>query len=126
MRPLPLAIALTAASCAVPPAPIGQGTVPPELAGRVAGTSTRCLSIRPSSGLRVADGDRHTLISGSGRTVWSNSLGGSCGFGSNDLLVFEPLGTQYCRGDIVRSVDRSSGMPGPSCVLGDFVPWVRP
>ena len=125
MRTLPFALCLTVASCAVPPVPIGQSAVPSELAGRVAGTSTRCLSIGPSSSLRVADGDRHTLISGSGRLVWSNSLGGSCGFGSNDLLVFEPFGTQYCRGDIVRSVDRSSGMPGPSCVLGDFVPWVR-
>jgi hypothetical protein len=125
MRPLTLALCLTVASCAVPPAPIGQSVFPAELAGRVAGTPSRCLSIGPSSGLRVADSDRHMLISGSGRIVWSNSLGPSCGFGPNDLLVFEPLGNQYCRGDIVRSVDRTSGIPGPSCVLGDFVPWVR-
>ena len=125
MRPLTLALLLTMASCAVPPAPIGQSVVPAELAGRVAGTPSRCLSIEPSSALRMADGDRHTLISGSGRTVWSNSLGRSCGFGLNDILVFEPMGSQFCRGDIVRSVDRTSGINGPSCVLGDFVPWVR-
>jgi hypothetical protein len=65
------------------------------------------------------------LLTGSGKVIYSNSLGPSCGIGSNDIPVFEPLGNQYCRGDIVRSVDRTSGIPGPSCVLGDFVPHTR-
>lgn len=125
MRTTPLILlSLLVAGCtAAPPEPI-QGPSP-ELAGRSAGPAQRCISIEPSSGMRTAEGDRHTLLAGSGRLIYSNSLGPHCGFGSNDILVFQPLGTQYCRGDIVRSVDRSSGIPGPSCVLGDFVPHTR-
>jgi len=39
--------------------------------------------------------------------------------------VTEPIGSQYCRGDIVRSFDRQSRIPGPACILGDFVPYTR-
>lgn len=124
MRGISLVLFAIVAGCAPGgPEPI-QGPSP-ELAGRLAGAPQRCVSIEPSSGMRIADGDRHTLLTGYGRLIYSNSLGPHCGFGSNDILVFQPLGTQYCRGDIVRSVDRSSGIPGPSCVLGDFVPHTR-
>ena len=116
-------LTLAAGCTAQAPEPI-QGPAR-ELAGRSTGAPQRCISIEPSSGLRVADGDRHTLLAGSGRLIYSNSLGPHCGFGWNDILVFQPLGTQYCRGDIVRSVDRSSGISGPSCVLGDFIPHTR-
>jgi hypothetical protein len=44
----------------------------------------------------------------------------------NDILVTYPIGSQYCRGDITRTIDRISRMPGPGCVLGDFVPYRRP
>ena len=124
MRLIPLVmLGFTAGCTARAPEPI-QGPSP-ELAGRTVGAAQRCISIEPSSGMRVAEGDRHTLLNGSGRLIYSNSLGPQCSFGWNDILVFEPLGTQYCRGDIIRSVDRSSGIPGPSCVLGDFVPHTR-
>ena len=41
-------------------------------------------------------------------------------------LVTYPFGSQHCRGDIVRTMDRLSHIPGPGCVLGDFVPYRRP
>jgi hypothetical protein len=97
----------------------------PELIGRVAGTPQRCLSINQFSGLRVSGGDRHTVLSGGGKEVWGNDLGPSCGFGVNDVLVLEPTSSQYCRGDLVRSIDRYSKIQGPTCVLGDFVPYSR-
>jgi hypothetical protein len=77
-----------------------------------------------TSSLRISDNDRHTLLYGAGKTIWANHLG-QCGFGDNDLLVTEPLGSYNCRGDLVRSFDRSSHIPGPACVLGDFVPYSR-
>jgi hypothetical protein len=124
MRPNPLILLSLIAGCTAPaPEPFPGSS--PELAGRAAGPAQQCISVEPSSGLRTAEGDRHTLLSGSGRVIYSNSLGPHCSFGWNDILVFQPLGTQYCRGDIVRSVDRTSGIPGPSCVLGDFVPHTR-
>lgn len=124
MRASLLMLSCCLAGCSAgPPEPI-QGPSP-ELAGRSAGPPQQCINVLPSTGLRTAEGDRHTLLAGSGKLIYSNSLGPSCGFGSNDILVFQPLGTQHCRGDIVRSVDRSSGIPGPSCILADFIPHTR-
>ncbi len=116
-------LAVLAGSCAVPPA---ERFVPPsELAGRTAGAPQQCVSLRATESLRVSETDRHTLIYGSGGTLWASQLG-QCGFGSDDVLVTEPTtGSYYCRGDLVRSLDRSSHIPGPSCVLGDFVPYRR-
>jgi len=122
VRVIILAAALSA--CAAPQ-PEAAPRQPRELTGRTAGAPQRCVLIQSSESLRTSDDDRHTLLYGSGRTVWANPLGPSCGFGSNDVLVTEPLGSYNCRGDIVRSIDRYSGIPGPSCVLGDFVPFTR-
>jgi hypothetical protein len=80
--------------------------------------------IRQSEGLRISENSRRTLIYGTGKTVWANDLG-QCRFLSDDILVTEPFGSSYCRGDIVRSLDRVSRIPGATCVLGDFVPYTR-
>jgi hypothetical protein len=110
-------------SCAVAPTAERQGP-PVELAGRSSGPAQHCVLVDQTSSLRVSENDRHTLLYGSGRTIWANPLG-QCGFGYDDVLVTEPLGSYHCRGDLVRSFDRSSRIPGPSCVLGDFVPYSR-
>jgi hypothetical protein len=124
MRLRIILLAMMIGSCAPPP-PVTP-RLATQLVGRIAGAPKDCLPIRTTENLQIADGDRSTLIYGSGKTVWANRLGPSCGFGLNDLLIFEPTVGQYCRGDIVRSVDRYSHIPGPSCVLGDFVPYTRP
>lgn len=112
------------AGCAAPqPASTPQPAL--ELAGRAAGTAQRCVDIRQSEAMRVSQNNRHTILYGSGDTIYANHLGAGCGFGVNDILVTEPLGSSYCRGDIVRSVDQMSRIPGPACVLGDFVPYTR-
>ena len=112
-------------SCAAPPPSMAprQAT---ELVGRIAGAPKDCVPIRTNFSLRIADGDRSTLVYGSGKTIWANQLGPGCSFGFNDIPIFEPTAGSYCRGDIVRSVDRDSHIPGPSCVLSDFVPFTRP
>jgi hypothetical protein len=95
-----------------------------ELAGRSAGQPQRCIAYDRLDGLRVSDSDRHTLLYGRGRTIWASHLDPGCPFRVNDNLVSEPL-SRYCRGDLVRSFDSSSRIPGPTCVLGDFVPYTR-
>jgi hypothetical protein len=119
-----VAIAVLAGSCAAPPPTAHLEGPPAELAGRSAGPPQRCVMTDQTSSLRISDNDRHTLLYGAGKTIWANHLG-QCGFGDNDLLVTEPLGSYNCRGDLVRSFDRSSHIPGPACVLGDFVPYSR-
>jgi len=120
-------IALLLGSCAEPPPP---GPPPPqgpvrELAGRFAGKIEHCVPIQQIESMRVADNDRHLLLYGSGRTIWVNHLGPECGFGRDDVLVTQPFGSSYCQGDIVRSFDRYSKIPGPSCVLSDWVSYNR-
>jgi hypothetical protein len=111
-------------SCTVPPPGADREGPPSELAGRVAGPARRCVSMTQTENLRISQNNRHTLVYGSGRTIWANNLG-ECRFGSDDVLVTEPFGSSFCRGDIVRSFDRISRIPGPACVLSDFVPFTR-
>jgi hypothetical protein len=119
-----LALGLCACTAA-PPRASAPGR-PTELTGRVAGTPQRCVPIERDISLRVADGDRGTLLYGSGRRIWANHLPAGCGFNQGDTLVVQPIGSDYCRGDFVRSIDPVSRFPGPSCYLGDFVPYTRP
>jgi len=119
-----LSFALLIASCAAPQPGAERGGPPIELAAAVPGAAQRCLTLSPVSSLRVSENDPHTVLYGSGRTIFANHLG-QCRFGRNDVLVMEPTGSQLCGGDIVRSFDRDSHIPGPSCVLGDFVPYKR-
>jgi hypothetical protein len=115
--------ALLLGSCAVPqPEPQSP---PMELAGRMAGPPQRCVTIDQTSSFRLSENDRRTILYGSGRTIFANYLGPHCGFRQDDVLVTEPFGSSHCRGDIVRSFDRNSHIPGPACILGDFVPYRR-
>jgi hypothetical protein len=98
----------------------------PELNGRVAGTARTCVQVTSrSESLRPSTSNGHVLLYGRGATVWVSDLG-SCGFNRDkDILVVEPSTSSLCRGDIIRSVDRSSRIPGPTCVLGEFTPYTR-
>jgi hypothetical protein len=124
----PILIILTAlvGSCAAPPPPGPYAARQvSELAGRVAGPAQHCVDITPIDTIRSSETDPGTLIYGNGKTIWVNDLR-ACNFRRDDILITEPRGSRYCRGDIVRSMDRVSHIPGPACVLGDFVPYSRP
>jgi hypothetical protein len=122
MRLRPALLLLSLGSCAPPPAASGP-RVATELTGRIAGPPQHCVPIERDIGMRVADGDRGTLLYGTGRRIWANHLPAGCGFNQSDVLVVQPIGADYCRGDFVRSFDPVSRFPGPSCYLSDFVPY---
>jgi hypothetical protein len=121
---LPLTAILFVSGCAAPQ-PTQVPGPPRELAGRIAGSAQRCVLIQANEALRVSDTNRHVLLYGSGKTIWANQLAPGCGFGRDDVLITEPVGSYYCRGDLVRSMDRLSHIPGPACVMGEFVPYTR-
>ena len=125
MRTAVISLAVAVAGCNAPPPPTTSNSPISEIAGRVAGLAQRCVLMEQGVGLRVAN--RNTFTYRSGETIWVNRVQGSCGgFGQWDTIVTEPIGTQHCRGDLVRSFDPVSRIPGPSCQLGDFVPYTRP
>ena len=114
---------LASAGCA-PSAPAGSPGPIPEIAGRAAGHAQSCVNIDSTTSLRIAD--QGTILYTSGSTIWVNRLATQCrGTSGFDILVTHPSGSQYCRGDIVQAVDPVNKIPGPSCVLGDFVPYRR-
>lgn len=95
-----------------------------ELAGKVAGESVNCISDFQSTNL-VRVSDDILLYRVSSRLVYENRLRYSCpGLArDDDIIVTEQFGSQKCRGDIIKLVDRYSGIQGPVCSLGEFVPY---
>ena len=121
------AAALTVASCAAPPpTPNDTAAFAREIAGRVAGRSQSCIPTMQSTNLRVIDGQ--TLAYDQGATVWVNRLPARCPAIEplNTVIVEPQLGSQYCRGDHIRGLEPGAIIPGPTCFLGDWVPYRRP
>jgi hypothetical protein len=97
------------------------------LGGKVAGRPVSCLPARTADQtIRVSD--NILLYRASGRLVYKNELRQSCpGLArDDDIIITRTYGNGPCRGDIIRLVDRTSGIGGSSCVLGDFVPYRTP
>lgn len=94
------------------------------LGDKVPGRPVSCI---PSNSIdqTIRVSDSILLYRVSGRLVYKNDLRGTCpGLArDNDVMVSTVHGTGPCRGDIIHLVDRTSGMQGPSCVLGDFTPY---
>jgi len=95
-----------------------------ELNGKVAGTPVNCISdFNATNTIRVSD--NILLYRVSGRLVYQNTLRSTCSglARDNDIIVSEQFGSQKCKGDIIRLVDRTSGMTSGVCSLGEFVPY---
>ena len=95
-----------------------------QLDGKVAGKPVNCLSdFNTGNVIRVSD--NILLYRISSRLVYKNTLRSSCpGLArDDDIIVSEQFGGQKCRGDIIRLVDRTSGITGGVCSLGDFTPY---
>lgn len=95
--------------------------------GRVAQTPVSCLppGMRSASNVRISE---NTLAYRQGAgDVYVNNLRTPCpGLDNNwDIIVTEQFQGRACSGDIIRLVDRTSGIFGGSCVLGDFTPYKR-
>ncbi len=117
---------LAAGAMACAPLPVERSGAPiAALASRTAGPPQRCVAIQQNEALRL--GADRVVLYGRGRTLWVNRLSVDCaGMRRNDILIVEPVGGSYCRGDRVRSVDPISRIPGPGCRLNDFVPFSTP
>jgi hypothetical protein len=96
------------------------------LAGRVAGRPQSCLPLSPGSinGPQIID--QTTILYRDGKRVWRNTLASDCpSLGQDDILVVEMNGSQVCRNDLFRPVDRGSRIPGAYCRFGDFTPYTK-
>jgi hypothetical protein len=96
-----------------------------QLAGKVAGEPVNCLNSNSRNFNTIRVSDDIILYRASGNLVYRNTLRGSCpGLArDNDVMVIRSHGTGTCRGDFFHLVDRTSGIRGPTCVFGEFVPY---
>ena len=122
---IPLLAAATLLSCSYPPPPPGVALAQ-ETSGRVAGPPQTCITSNPAQNLHALDAQ--TIEYGWGRTVYINHMTSACpGIGPTSTLIVQPfLGGQYCRGDLVHGRELGSTIPGPTCVLGNWVPYRKP
>src|SRR3546814_1919053 len=72
--------------------------------------------------------DNILLYRSGGNLVYRNDLKSSCpGLArDSDIMVARQFGSSTCEGDFFHLVDRSSGIRGPTCVFGEFVPYRKP
>lgn len=95
-----------------------------ELDGKTQGKPVSCISdFRGTNIVRVSDDI--LLYRVSGNLVYKNNLRSTCSglARDSDIIVSEQFSSQKCRGDLLRLVDRNSGIQGPVCSLGEFVPY---
>ncbi len=124
MRGFLFGLGIALSGCAAKPSAIGADTAD-ELAGRIAGQPQSCVSIEPTSSLRVID--PATLGYGNGRTIYVSRLRARCsGLTALSTIVLDARGTQYCRGDHFRAAETGAVVLGPICVLGPWVPYRQP
>ncbi|MFT3965116.1 MAG: hypothetical protein QM690_04455 [Sphingobium sp.] len=98
------------------------------LDGKEAGKPVGCVPINAgSSGGLTPISDEILIYRVSRDLVYRNDLNGRCsGIANGSTLVLQPTTGQYCRNDIAHVVDLTTGMRGPSCALGDFIPYRTP
>jgi hypothetical protein len=94
------------------------------LDGKIAAAPVNCISTFDADNI-IRVSDDLLLFRQSGKLVYQNRLRAPCpGLADDDdILVTEQFGSQKCSGDLIRLVDRISGFQGPSCILGDFIPY---
>ena len=99
------------------------------VSGKVAGPPVNCLpSYRSRDNMVIIDDNTLVFRDGS-RRAYVNNLQGGCsnlGRGHYALVTRQFGGSGMCRGDIAEVADLVSGTVVGSCVLGDFVPYLKP
>ncbi|MDP1025739.1 hypothetical protein Q5H91_00795 [Sphingomonas sp. KR1UV-12] len=129
---LPLTAGCAAGGAPADKVPAGQQvsyndgkTLDQALTGLVPGKPVSCLPLNPSP---PSSGYGSTILYRySAKRIYRNDLGPGCeGIGRGDILVTSnPIG-RSCRGDIIRTVDRTSGITTGGCAFNDFTPYEAP
>ena len=103
--------------------PDGDARLAKLLEGRVPGKPVSCISAQISNRLQIID--RTAVVYDSGGTVYVAKPRDPRTLNSDDILVINRFGSQLCKQDIIRTVDRNSGFMTGVVFLGDFVPYTR-
>lgn len=91
--------------------------------GRTAGEPTNCINTFSSNRLRVEE--NVGLVYERGDTIWIARTRNARDLDRWDVPVIERYGSRLCTNDVMRTIDRSSGMFSGVLMLDDFVPYTR-
>lgn len=126
-----IALGAIAGCTTAPPPPPGpdpqaQMRLNQILAGKVAGAPQSCLANWRAQNMVVID-DNTIVFRESSARVWVQKPRNPCDRLSNPsyALVTRTITNQLCSGDIAQVVDPSANIMVGTCVIGDFVPYVR-
>lgn len=94
------------------------------LEGRTAGEPVSCINtLRSSTDLQVMD--YIGVVYDAGDTVYVARATDPRSLGWDDVVVIERFGSQLCKQDVVRTIDRTNGFTTGVVFLQDFVPYTR-
>jgi hypothetical protein len=123
--PAVLVLAVAPALARPPLQERGQADLDKQLAGRVPGKPVDCVGLSRIDGSNVVDGTA-IVYRGLGGTLWVNRPRGAERLREDDILVQIVYGSQLCKLDHIKLLDRVSRMERGFVGLGEFVPYARP
>lgn len=114
--------AISAAAGAASPSP--EARLEKLLDGRVAGKPVSCINLRSIQSTEIIDGT--AIVYRVGSRLYVNRPSGARQLDRDDIMVTRSIGSQLCRIDMVRLVDRTALFPTGFVNLGEFVPYTKP
>ncbi|MFB0611192.1 hypothetical protein [Aurantiacibacter poecillastricola] len=99
----------------------GEARLATMLEGKTAGEPQSCIPAFLDNRLRIID--ETAVVYDAGDTIYVARPDNPRSLDSRDILVIERTGSQLCKQDVVRTIDRTQGYTTGVVFLGDFVPY---
>ena len=102
----------------------GEARLAEMIEGRVAGKPVSCIPAPRSNRLQVIE---HVgVVYDAGKTVYVARPQDPKVLGRDDVVIIERMGSQLCRQDVTRTIDRYLGFTSGVVFLSEFVPYTKP
>lgn len=103
----------------------GEAQLAKELNGLIPGKPQDCVTLSSITGSHIIEGTA-IVYNAIGGTIYVNRANGAEMLHEDDIPVQFVYGSQLCRLDRVKLLDRSTRMERGFANLGDFVPYTKP
>ena len=101
----------------------GEAKLAEMIEGRVAGEPQSCVNAMRSNDIEVIE--YVGIVYDAGDTIWVARAKDPRSLGWTDVPIIDRFGSQLCKFDVIRTVDRSTGMTTGAVFLEDFVPYAE-
>lgn len=101
----------------------GEARLAEMLEGRVAGEPQSCISAFRGNRVKVIE--KVGLVYESGDTIYVARVSNPNMLDRHEIPVIERFGSQLCRTDVIRTIDRNSGFITGALFLENFVPFTQ-